>query len=176
MVGAHEHLRRDGFAGEFVTDAAGVRNTHRMMEVVGEALGAHFTGRGLGYEDMLAMQRRLLPRSYATYPACWAISENLSNAMHIDMDASRSFAVWVSGKGHEGVSGSWWFLFPRHGVAIAVVHGTYYISWDGRAAPHCTACPCVGEGGSLISIFTGFPHDLMVMRERHLVCHSTLEE
>ena len=41
--------------------------------------------------------------------------------------------------------GSWYLLFPRHGLAIELCHGCW-ISWDGRVQPHCTAVPDVAEG------------------------------
>ena len=69
-------------------------------------------------------QRRLLPHS-APWPQCWNMSDNLANAEHVDPDGHRSFAIWLAKRGHAGVSGGWWFLFPRHGVTVELCNGCW---------------------------------------------------
>ena len=48
----------------------------------------------------------------------------------------------------------WWLLFPEHGLAIRLVHGTC-VSWDGRWAGHCTAVQVCEPGVHLLSFFVG---------------------
>ena len=142
--------------------------THR----AGEVFAQHFRGRGVGYEEMLAEQGRLLG---GEHPVCWDVSSGLGNSEHVDADGSRSYAVWVARHGHASQSGSWWLLFPRHGVAVQLIHGTW-ISWDGRAAEHCSAVPDVDEGDSLMSLFCALPRDVVGVRERAVAGVQSLRE
>lgn len=76
--------------------------------------------------------------------------------MHRDSDASRSIAGWLS-KNQSGTSKNWWFLFPRYGLAVQVVHGIR-ISWDGRRiAPHCSAALDEAIGNALFPLYCAFP-------------------
>ena len=155
MIGMGSHLRRTGFVGDFVVrDGAARQVTSAAMEFAGRAFTSHFGGRGVGYEEMLVEQHRLWPHA-PPWPMCWAASFDLGNAMHVDVrDGWRCYAVWVSRLGYAGLgrSSRWWLLFPRHGLAVALVHGTY-ISWDGRVQHHCTAVPNVAPGDRLLSLF-----------------------
>mmetsp|Transcript_15658 Transcript_15658/g.35070 ORF Transcript_15658/g.35070 Transcript_15658/m.35070 type:complete len:430 (-) Transcript_15658:64-1353(-) len=175
MTGVGQHLRRDGHMGNFVTTgdreherrvAASI--THRASEVFTE----HFSGRGVGYKEMLAEQGRLLG---GEHQKCWAVSSGFGSSEHVDADGSRSYAVWVARHGHASQSGSWWLLFPRHGVAVQLIHGTW-ISWDGRAAEHCTAVPAVDVGDSLMSLFCALPKDVVGVRERVIAGVQELRE
>jgi len=87
--------------------------------------------------------------------------------MHVDPDGARSFAVWLSKLGNAGIghSGGWWLLFPKHGLAIALVHGTY-VSWDGRVQAHCSAVPDTAPGDRLLSLFCSLPANAMRVQER----------
>ena len=144
-----------------------------MIGMVGKVFDEEFSGKGVGYEEMIALQAKL---GLGEVPQSWAVSVNLGNSMHVDAnDGARSFAMWVARHGYEGASCSWWLLFPRHGVAVAITHGTF-ISWDGRVAPHATASPCVADGDALVSLFTTVPLDLISMRERHCHCHTALSD
>ena len=144
MVGQGQHMRRTGYVGPFyIKDEATKRLVATAMQVGGARLGEHFVGRDVGWEGMLQKQQELWPRRGGhTGPRCFSASDGLGNAMHYDNDGHRSFAAWVAKCGHRGASSGWWFLLPRHGVAVELVHGTF-ISWDGRAQPHCTAVPQV---------------------------------
>ena len=98
--------------------------------------------------------------------------------MHCD-DDDRSFACWVSRNrpwSGRPLSRHWHLLFPRHGLVVTLVHGTW-ISWGGVAQPHCTAVPAVAPGDELYSAFcsisaptvtslTRTNHCEVVMRER----------
>ena len=106
------------------------------------------------------------------------VSFDLSNSMHVDSrDGRRSYAVWLSRLGYAGLgqSSHWWLLFPRHGLAVALVHGTY-ISWDGRAQHHCTAVPNVAPGDRLLSLFCSLPADCRKANERALMGVEALRE
>ena len=67
--------------------------------------------------------------------------------------------------GHASKSRHWWLLFPQHGVAVQLMHGTW-VSWDGRSAPHCTAVPDVAAGDCLMSLFCSLPADAVGVLER----------
>ena len=106
------------------------------------------------------------------------VSFDLSNSMHVDpWDGRRSYAVWLSRLGYAGLgqSSHWWLLFPRHGLAVALVHGTY-VSWDGRVQHHCTAVPQVAPGDRLLSLFCTLPADCMKANERALMGVEALRE
>ena len=166
MVGVGDHMRRTGFMGPFYLTSEGAkRAVAAAVEGAGRALHKGFAGRGVGWEEMLQRQEEAWPRGTPWWPQHWAASEDLGNAMHIDPDGSRSFAVWYAERGHAGVSDGWWFLFPTHGLAVELAHGTW-ISWDGRVQRHCTALPCVGEGDRLCSVFTSLPHNVLAHLDR----------
>lgn len=82
------------------------------------------------------------------------------------MCVPRSFAVWMrTGEGSEG----WYLLFPEWGVAI-VLDNMVAVSWDGRAARHCTCLPLLAEGDDLYSLFTALPANAVaVMKRRQIV-------
>ena len=167
MAGAGVHGRQDGLVGEFVVaDACARHRVSTAMRAGGSLLAPYFSGQGVGWEDMLSEQARVFPWKSDRYPACFNVSDGLGNAMHLDpRDGSRSFACWVSEEGHRGRSRNWWFLFPRHGLAIELSHGTF-ISWDGRVAPHCTCVPDVAEGERLMSLFCSLPVPAVHLRDR----------
>eukprot|EP00966_Prymnesium_polylepis_P134293 3104148-Prymnesium_polylepis.1 len=48
-----------------------------------------------GYDEMLEHQGVMWPHESCATPRCWDASINLANSSHFDMDASRSFAVWL---------------------------------------------------------------------------------
>ena len=176
MVGAWDHLRRDGFRGRFYVPQGGAAARQRVsscVELGGRAFDTHFRGRGVGWEEMLQEQRRLWPNGTPWWPQHWDASWNLGNAMHCDADGARSYAVWLSEKQYQGASGDWWLLFPMHSLAIALAHGTW-ISWDGRCQPHCTAVPSVAEGDRLLSLFCSLPANLLKVQERSLIGRSEL--
>ena len=171
MVGVGSHLRRDGYVGNFVTTGGAELREHQrrrvasISEVAGQLFAQHFRERGVGFQEMMGEQERLWGRS--VYPLVWNISRDLGNAEHVDHDGHRCYAVWVSRHGHASQSQSWWLLFPQHGVAVQLIHGTW-ISWDGRVQPHATAVPEVAEGDALMSLFTSLPADAMGVLERRL--------
>ena len=166
MVGVGEHLRRDGHVANFVvTDAAARARVAAGMEQAGQAFGRRWTGAGVEYEQLLENQDRLWGAKSRRWPLCWDMSDGLGNAMHVDPDGHRSYAVWLSALGHAGASRSWYLLFPRHGLAIELCHGCW-ISWDGRVQPHCTAVPDVAEGDRLMSLFCSLPANAMNVLER----------
>ena len=108
-------------------------------------VGKHFGGRNVGWED------DLWPNPKPKTARCWDASENLGNSCHTDCDYARSFAVWLRLK-TEVVVGGWWFLFPKHWVAVELAHGTW-MSWDGREQPHCSSVPWFTEDDRLLSLF-----------------------
>lgn len=88
------------------------------------------------------------------WPMCWSATRDLGNSMHVDVgDGARSYAAWFS---RTGKSIGWWLLFPRHGLAVQLTHGTF-ISWDGRVQPHCTSVATVAQGDGLYSLFCSLP-------------------
>ena len=177
MMGMGSHMRRTGFVGDFIVrDGAARQHACATMEFAGRALTSHFSGRGVGFEGMLEEQHRLWPHA-PPWPICWNVSFELSNAMHVDLDGWRSYALWVSRLGYAGLgqSSRWWLLFPRHGLAIALVHGTY-VSWDGRVQHHCSAVPDVAPGDRLLSLFCTLPADAVKAKERALNGMASLRE
>ena len=86
--------------------------------------------------------------------------------------AARSFAVWLRAK-PDGCACGWYFLFPEHGVAVVLAHGTW-MSWDGRVQPHCSAVPCVPEGDRLLSLFASLPANLCSVFEREQACGGAI--
>ena len=179
MVGVGQHLRRTGHLGNFVT--TGDRESERRVvagfqQSAGQVFAHHFGGRGVGFERMVVEQSRLWGTGAShCYPLAWAASSGLGNSEHCDPDGSRSYAVWVSGHGHASMSESWWLLFPRHGVAVQIIHGTW-ISWDGRVQPHCSAVPMVAAGDALMSLFCALPANAMRVRERMLAGADALRK
>lgn len=86
-----------------------------------------------------------------------AASMDLANPAHIDPnDMSRSYAVWVLQDPRLPAPRMWWFLFPDVGLAIELSHGVV-ISWDGRAARHCTALQECDTRQHLYSLFYALP-------------------
>ena len=152
MVGVGDHAAYDGRVRKFVTtDAVARRHVAAAMEVGGMHLDRLMRGRGLGWEDMLAQQREGWPAGTPWWPQCWDASEDLGNAMHRDRDGAPSFAQWLARNRQVGGQAGWWLLFPRHGLAIALTHGTW-VRWDGRTQSHCTSVP-QPAGQGLLSIF-----------------------
>jgi hypothetical protein len=135
------------------------------MEQAGRAFIRRWTGARVEFEQLLEDQQRLWGAKSRPWPLCWDMSDGLGNAMHVDPDGHRSYAVWLSALGHAGASRSWYLLFPRHGLAIELCHGCW-ISWDGRVQPHCTAVPDVAEGDRLMSLFCSLPANAMNVLER----------
>ena len=85
------------------------------------------------------------------WPRTWNVTGGgFANAMHVDRDASRSYACWVS-KVPGSMSTHTWFFFPMHGVIVEVVHGTW-ISWDGAQSPHVTPVPCMSYGDDMVCV------------------------
>ena len=178
MVGVGEHLRRDGLRGSFVVSSEGARRSVAAgMEAGGHDFARHFGGKGNGWEEVMATQRRLWPKGAPSRPACWNASVDLGNAMHRDFDGAPCFALWMAREGHAGRSRSWWLGFPRHGVWVELAHGVR-VRWHGKLLSHATAVPDVAEGDGLYSIFTSLPADVLgflgreregveEMRERH---------
>ena len=166
MVGVGEHLRRDGHVANFVVaDAQARARVAAGMEQAGAAFIRRWMLHGVEFEQLLEDQNRLWGAKSRPWPLCWDMSDGLGNAMHVDPDGHRSYAVWLSALGHAGASRSWYLLFPRHGLAIELCHGCW-ISWDGRVQPHCTAVPDVAEGDRLMSLFCSLPANAMNVLER----------
>ena len=69
-----------------------------------------------GYDEMLEHQAVMWPHESCATPRCWDASINLANSSHFDMDASRSFAVWL--RTGPGTTRGWYLCFPAHGVAL----------------------------------------------------------
>ena len=69
-----------------------------------------------GYDEMLEHQAVMWPHESCATPPCWDASINLANSSHFDMDASRSFAVWL--RTGPGTTRGWYLCFPAHGVAL----------------------------------------------------------
>jgi hypothetical protein len=180
MVGFGRHLRRDGHLANFVTNGVD-RDRERVfvahkMGVLGDVFNQHFVGRGVAYEDMLEMQHHLHQSDVSSkHGLYWAGAKNLGNAAHIDHDASRTYALWVARHGNSTQSRSWWFLLPRHGVAIEIFHGTY-ISWDARHVEHCTAVPHIYKGDAFLSVACMLPTAAMHVLERGFVARETLRQ
>ena len=175
MWGVGDHLRRDGLRGAFAThDETGRRRVAAAMEVAGGIFERRYVGKGLGYEQMVEEQQRLWQSP--PWPMCWDVSCNLGNSSHRDPDGWRSYAVWVrSGGGAAPQSDRWWLLFQRHGVAVAIVHGTW-ISWHGRKLSNCSAVPRVAGGERLLSVFCHLPANLTKVSERRVECQGVLQQ
>jgi hypothetical protein len=173
MVGVGKHAPY-GCLTDFTT--IGDEATHRRvcagMEVAGGLFHKHFSGKGVGFESMLEQQQRLYEgagRRAHAWPMHWSCTSNIGNPMHVDHDEARSYAVWICEK--PGASRNWWFLFPEHGLAVPLMHGTW-ISWDGRCVAHCTSVPDVAPGDRLCSLFCSVPAKLCRVLEHE---HSCLE-
>ena len=179
MVGVGEHLRRDGQVAPFILKGGegGREQIHRDMESMGGLFREQFAGRGVGYEEMLERQGQLWRSrqqgDLSERPVCWDMSWDLGNAEHCDRDGWRSYARWFARHRHASASRAWWLLFPRHGVAVQLTHGTW-VSWDGRTAPHCTAVPVVAEGDCLMSLFCSLPANVVNVLQRGEVCRAAL--
>ena len=106
------------------------------------------------------------------------VSWDLGNAMHCDDDGDRSFACWVSRNRQwsgRPLSRHWHLLFPRHGLVVTLVHGTW-ISWDGVAQPHCTAVPAVAPGDELYSAFCSISAPTVTSLTRTNHCEAVMRE
>jgi hypothetical protein len=122
MVGIGDRLDYNGQLSKFKVPDEKVRSrVQRGLEVAARAFAMHFERRGVGYEEMLEKQAELWPRGTPDVPQCYDASSGLGNSMHSDRDGARSFAVWLCKL--PGASSSWWLLFPRHSVAIALTVG-----------------------------------------------------
>ena len=159
MFGVGDHVAYDGYLHHFSTsDRHARQRVASAMEVAGRIFARELDGRSGGWHaswhNLLQHQAALWPPGTPPWPMCWDASRDLGNAMHIDPDADRSIAVWLAERPYQ--SRSWWLLFPRHGVAVQLTHGTW-VTWDGRCMPHATAVPSVAEGDRLYSLFTSLP-------------------
>ena len=176
MVSSGMHMRRTGFAGPFYLESAtSKRRVAAAQEVAGHDFAKLWVGRRAGFEEMLYRQREASPPGTPWWPVYWAASENLGNAMHVDHDGDRGFAVWMAEHGHLSESRNWWFLIPRYGVAIQLTHGAC-LSWDGRAIEHATSVPSVAEGDRLMAAFTSIPENLLRAYAKNEACKSLLRE
>ena len=173
MVGIGDHLAYDGEMHPFVMKDEQKRGllAHR-LHFASEQFSAHFAGRSVGWEEMLLEQAELWPNPKPRGAKCWDASQDLGNACHTDRDGARSFAVWLRAK-PDGCACGWYFLFPEHGVAVVLAHGTW-MSWDGRVQPHCSAVPCVPEGDRLLSLFASLPANLCSVFEREQACGAAV--
>ena len=174
MVGIADHLDYYGYRSKFVIHDEEARSkVGRGLVLAGAAFAKHFGERDVEFNEMLQLQRKLWPDGTPSIPQCWDASSNLGNSCHTDLDAWRSYAVWLSLK--PGTSNSWWMLYPHHGVAVALTHGTW-ISWDGRVHPHCTAVPRVADGDELLSLFASLPQNLCAHLERNQACAAVIAD
>ena len=79
--------------------------------------------------------------STVTVHPTYAISHNLTNSIHCDVnDSSRSFAVFYPSQSEKSCT---WLLFPVYNIAIQCA-ASVVISWDGRTMEHCS-CSEYGE-------------------------------
>ena len=176
MVGAGDHLRRDGLIGRFVvTDAQARQHVSSALELAGTIFSQQFKGEGVGYEEMLEEQARLWPNGTPRWPMHWDASWDLGNSMHRDADGARSFAIWMSAKGSAGASRDWWLLFPRHGVAVALAHMAC-VSWQGAECDHCSSFPEVAPGDELLSLFTSLPANAMKSLDRNMGAAAAMHQ
>ena len=176
MVGAGDHLRRDGLIGRFVvTNAQARQHVSSALEVAGKIFSQQFEGQGVGYEEMLEEQARLWPNGTPPWPTHWDASWDLGNSMHRDADGARSFAIWMSAKGSAGASRDWWLLFPRHGVAVALAHMAC-VSWHGAECDHCSSFPDVAPGDELLSLFTSLPANAIKSLQRNMGAAAAMQE
>jgi hypothetical protein len=173
MVGIGDHLGFDGDIHPFA-----IKNKHMQgklahyLHFASMQFADHFAGCDVGWEDMLSYQAELWPNPKPKSAKCWAASQDLGNSCHTDRDNSRSFAVWLRAF-PDGCVCAWWFLFPEHGVAVELAHGTW-MSWDGREQPHCSAVPCVPKDDRLLSLFAHVPFNLCSVLEREQVCGDAI--
>ena len=65
--------------------AHGIQN---IMQGTGEEFNDVFVDKGVGWLDMLQVQREYWPPGSPWYPQCWATSKSLGNAMHCDKDGA----------------------------------------------------------------------------------------
>ena len=168
MLNAGQRVGMQGYVGS--ADGGGSVQTRSVAAA--QRLGSIFAlvfGRDYsdhcGWYSMLAHQHYLYGGQCPAWPLCWQLSYWLGNAMHNDRDGDRSFAVWV-GRGYT------WLLFPRHGLAIKLMHGTW-ISWDGARLPHCTAYSASAE---LYSSFCSIPRDTCLSLARTRMCMHIMKD
>lgn len=173
MVGIGDHLAYDGQMHPFVMKNEQKRGAlaHKLHSASAQ-FAKHFSGRGVGWEEMLELQAERWPKPTPKGAKCWDASQDLGNACHTDRDGARSFAVWLRAQ-PDGCECAWYFLFPEHGVAVVLAHGTW-MSWDGRVQPHCSAVPCVPEGDRLLSLFASLPANLCSVFEREQACGGAI--
>lgn len=175
MSASGSHLRRDGFEGQYVVrPGQSAHDIAMAQDRASIAFHNTFAGECVGYEEMLLEQSRLWPESESSRPRHWDVSRNLGNAMHVDADGWRCFAVWGSDRPY-GTSDGWFLLFPRHSVAIALGNGTW-VSWNGRLQPHCSSVPSVAPDDELLSLFCSLPSNLLSVAERSLEGDSQLAD
>jgi len=175
MVGIGNRLGYDGDIHPFVMKNEPLRGKlfHELHFVAGMQFARHFGGRNVGWEEMLKCQSDLWPSPKPKTARCWDASENIGNSCHTDRDNARSFAVWLRSKTEVIVDG-WWFLFPKHGVAVELAHGTW-MSWDGREKPHCSSVPCCTKDDKLLSLFASLPNNLCSVFEREQACGDVIK-
>jgi hypothetical protein len=174
MVGIGDRLGYDGDMHPFVMKNEDMRGRlfHDLHFVAGSQFAKHFGDRDVGFKEMLKYQADYWPKPKTI--RCWDASENIGNSCHTDRDNARSFAVWLRSKTNTCVGG-WWFLFPKHGVAVELAHGTW-MSWDGRVQPHCSAVPfCVSKDDQLLSLFASIPYNLCSVFECEQVCGDAIK-
>jgi hypothetical protein len=171
MAGIGDRLGYDGNMHSFIMKHEELRGKlfHDLHFVAGKQFSKHFAGLAVGWEDRLKRQGELWPKPTPKTARCWDASENLGNSCHTDRDDARSFAVWLG----SNLARGWWFLFPKHGVAVELTHGTW-ISWDGREQPHCSSVPCVSRDDRLLSLFASLPANLCSVFEREQACGSAI--
>jgi hypothetical protein len=172
MAGGGQHLTRTGQVDAFAVNGgdSARRRVCATMQLAGPEFARHFAGRQVGYEEMLAKQAEHSPGA-REHPESFHASDGLGNSMHTDHDGDRCFAGWFARK--PGASSSWYFLLPRHGVAIVLRHGTW-ISWHGPSLPHCTAVPRVAEGDRLVSLFASLAANMLSVRDCEMRCQEVL--
>lgn len=188
MVGFGDHLH-NGQLKKFALSASDdTKNccVPNIIQDVGNIFEQQFTSLDCGFQEMMTLQSELWPDGTTHIPQCWVASCSLGNSMHVDNDGSRSFAMWLcSDNTHPSVSGGvnfdahthqWWFLLPKHDVAIALTSGTF-ISWDGRLVEHCTSVPTISSDSiRLLSFFTAIPQNLVNVLSHEKVCKQILKD
>ena len=176
MVGVGDRLGFSGYHESFkATDSEAHMLVRSGMLAAGDLFQSHFSGRSVGWEELMSHQEALWPgREGATSPQSCFVSYCYGGAKHCDLDGDRSFGVWHScGLGR---SGPWWFLFPDHGLAVQIVDCTW-ISWDGRVSAHCTAVPHhVDPEEGLFSMMCTLTGRLCDFLERKQHCLQQLQQ
>jgi len=99
--------------------------------------------------------------STVTVHPTYAISHNLTNSIHCDVnDSSRSFAVFYPSKSEKSCT---WLLFPVYNVAIQWA-ASVVISWDGRTMDTVRVLS-MGRFGPFFVRQTGTLVDIVMLNE-----------